>query len=137
MSHSIEVRVPFLDHAVAEWCLAIPPRLKRARREKRVLRRAMAGDLPPEIRDRKKRGLAGPQGDWLGPSPPRFVAELLSPEGLRAKGWFDPPRVARRMSSRGHAGTGSTERAFCSALIDLSITAVVENSQTTSTRPGM
>ena len=42
MAWSLEVRVPFLDHEVAEWCLAMPPDLKQARREKRVLRRRAA-----------------------------------------------------------------------------------------------
>ncbi|HUF90062.1 MAG TPA: asparagine synthase (glutamine-hydrolyzing), partial [Gemmatimonadota bacterium] len=41
MAWSLEVRVPFLDHHVVEWCLAMPPTLKQARREKRVLRRAL------------------------------------------------------------------------------------------------
>jgi asparagine synthase (glutamine-hydrolysing) len=95
MAWSVEVRVPFLDHQVAEWCLAIPPGLKQARPEKRVLRRALVDDLPPEILRRPKRGLSGPSARWLREAPPPFVEELLSPESLLAKGWFDPERVAR------------------------------------------
>ena len=114
MAWSIEVRVPFLDHEVAEWCLAIPPRLKRARPEKRVLRRALARDLPPEILARPKRGLRGPPAGWLGPRPLRFVADLLSPEGLRAKGWFDPERgaaVGRPPRGSSRCAPGVTGRA--------------------------
>jgi asparagine synthase (glutamine-hydrolysing) len=95
MAWSVEVRVPFLDHEVAEWCLAMPPALKQSRREKRVLRRALADDLPPEILRRPKRPLGGPSARWLRGALPPFVEELLSPENLRAKGWFDPERVAR------------------------------------------
>ena len=95
MAWSLEVRVPFLDHEVVEWCLAMPPRLKQARREKRVLRRALERDLPPEILARRKRPLSGPGKSWLRDGLPPFGEELLSPASLAAKGWFDPARVAR------------------------------------------
>jgi len=95
MAWSLEVRVPFLDHEVAEWCLAMPPALKQARREKRVLRRALERDLPREVVRRRKRGLGGPTSSWLRGELPPFAEELLSPESLRLKGWFDPSRVAR------------------------------------------
>jgi asparagine synthetase B (glutamine-hydrolysing) len=94
MAWSVEVRVPFLDHEVAEWCLAMPPALKQSRPEKRVLRRALADDLPSEILRRPKRGLSGPSARWLRGALPPFVEALLSPESLQAKGWFDPERVA-------------------------------------------
>ena len=114
MAWSIEVRVPFLDHEVAEWCLAIPPRLKRARPEKRVPGARWPETLPPEILARPKRGLRGPPAGWLGPRPLRFVADLLSPEGLRAKGWFDPERgaaVGRPPRGSSRCAPGVTGRA--------------------------
>jgi len=95
MARSVEVRVPFLDHEVAEWCLAMPPGLKQSRREKRVLRRAMERELPREILERPKRPLGGPSARWLRGELPAFAEELLSEESLRGKGWFDPQRVAR------------------------------------------
>jgi asparagine synthase (glutamine-hydrolysing) len=55
----------------------------------------LVDDLPPEILRRPKRGLSGPSARWLREAPPPFVEELLSPESLLAKGWFDPERVAR------------------------------------------
>jgi asparagine synthase (glutamine-hydrolysing) len=106
MACSVEVRVPFLDHEVAEWCLAMPPRLKRAWREKRVLRRALARELPREILERTKRGLGGPSAAWFRGAPaPRFVDELLSPESLRTKGWFDPERIRRAREIDRSGGT--------------------------------
>jgi asparagine synthase (glutamine-hydrolysing) len=93
MAWSIEMRVPFLDHEVAEWCLAMPPSLKRGRPEKKVLRRALAEDLPREILERPKRPLRGSPGDL-----PPFAAELLSPEKLREKGWFDPESVTHALA---------------------------------------
>ena len=95
MAWSVEVRVPFLDHEVAEWCLAMPPRFKQSRPEKRVLRHALARELPSEIVSRPKRGLGGPSSRWLRGDLPPFAEELLSPESLEAKGWFDARRVVR------------------------------------------
>jgi asparagine synthase (glutamine-hydrolysing) len=95
MAWSVEIRVPFLDHEVAEWCLAMPPRFKQARREKRVLRRALADELPVEILGRRKRGLAGPTASRMRGELPPFAEELLSPESLKDKGLFDADRVAR------------------------------------------
>jgi asparagine synthase (glutamine-hydrolysing) len=73
----------------------MPPELKQARREKRVLRRALANDLPAEILARRKRGLGSPSAKWLRGELPPFAEELLSAESLAAKGWFDPARIAR------------------------------------------
>ncbi|HET6638064.1 MAG TPA: asparagine synthase (glutamine-hydrolyzing), partial [Gemmatimonadota bacterium] len=95
MAWSVEIRVPFLDHEVVEWCLAMPPELKQSRHEKRVLRRALANDLPAEILARRKRGLGSPSAKWLRGELPPFAEELLSAESLTAKGWFDAERVAR------------------------------------------
>jgi asparagine synthase (glutamine-hydrolysing) len=61
MAHSLEARVPFLDHELAEFCAAIPPWVKmRGLCEKHVLRRAMHGILPPEICRRRKFGMSAP-----------------------------------------------------------------------------
>jgi asparagine synthase (glutamine-hydrolysing) len=94
MAHGLEVRVPLLDHELVEMCAHIPPSLKvRWGREKYILRRALRGDLPPEILWRKKRGLAIPYSQWMRVLPP-FAADLLTPDQVRRRGYFDPPTVA-------------------------------------------
>ena len=95
MVHGLEARSPFLDHEVAEWCLAMPAGLKQSRPEKRVLRRALAGELPSEIVSRPKWGLGGPSSRWLRGDLPPFAEELLSTESLKTKGWFDARCVTR------------------------------------------
>jgi asparagine synthase (glutamine-hydrolysing) len=53
--NSIENRVPFLDHRLVEFVLAIAPNLhSRLFWDKRILREAMRGLLPPEIAERPK-----------------------------------------------------------------------------------
>ena len=55
MYHSLEVRVPFCDHKIAEYMYAVPWEFKEYRgAEKGLLRYAMKGFLPDEILWRKK-----------------------------------------------------------------------------------
>jgi asparagine synthase (glutamine-hydrolysing) len=57
MAHSLEVRVPFLDHHVVEFCAAIPPGHKVRRLDtKHVLKRAVRGLVPDSIIDKPKIG---------------------------------------------------------------------------------
>ena len=55
MYHSLEVRVPFCDHRIAEYMYAVPWEYKEYRgAEKGLLRHAMEGILPKEVLWRKK-----------------------------------------------------------------------------------
>jgi len=95
MAYSVEARVPFLDHPLVEFCARIPPGVKmKWLREKHILRRAMESVLPPDILNRKKRGLQVPMDTWLRAPLPEFAAERMSEPALRQSGYFDPARVA-------------------------------------------
>ncbi|MFI5013586.1 MAG: asparagine synthase (glutamine-hydrolyzing) [Hyphomicrobiales bacterium] len=67
MAHSIEARVPFLDHPLVEFSLALGNDHKMQGAEtKSVLRRAMSGVLPDAVRDRRdKLGFATPEESWF------------------------------------------------------------------------
>ena len=94
MAHSLEARVPFLDHEFIEFCAKIPPTLKMKRlQEKYILRRAVKKLLPKEIVGRKKRGLSAPFDQWLRKKLPDFAVAMLSGESLSQKGYFRPLAV--------------------------------------------
>lgn len=67
MAHSIEARVPFLDHPLVEFCLGLGNDHKIVGGDtKRVLRRAMTGILPTSIKERRdKLGFATPEERWF------------------------------------------------------------------------
>ena len=67
MAHSLEVRVPFLDHRVVEYCSRVPADLKvRRLTTKYVLRHAARGLLPDNIIDKRKLGFfRGAAAGWL------------------------------------------------------------------------
>jgi asparagine synthase (glutamine-hydrolysing) len=90
MAHSLEVRVPFLDHHVVELCSRIPSRLKvRGNTTKYVLKQAARGIVPQRIIDKPKIGFfynavdawfhaqaAGAISDYLLGPEPRYEAFL-------------------------------------------------------------
>jgi asparagine synthase (glutamine-hydrolysing) len=67
MAHSIESRVPFLEPELVGFGLSLSPDLKiRGGYTKAVLRDALKGVIPEEIRNRKdKLGFPAPEIDWL------------------------------------------------------------------------
>jgi asparagine synthase (glutamine-hydrolysing) len=67
MAHSIEARVPFLDHPLVEFSLALGNAHKFVGADtKRVLRRAMADTLPRQVAERRdKLGFATPEETWF------------------------------------------------------------------------
>lgn len=67
MAHSLEVRVPFLDHRVVEYCARIPSSLKvHGLTTKHVLRAAARGLVPDRVIDKPKRGFFRATADaWL------------------------------------------------------------------------
>jgi asparagine synthase (glutamine-hydrolysing) len=97
MAHSLEVRVPFLDHRVVELAARIPSRLKvRRGTTKFLLRHAARGLVPDSVLDKPKVGffnrtvnrwleaqLEGAAGDFLLDSEPAF-ADFLDPGGVRS-----------------------------------------------------
>jgi asparagine synthase (glutamine-hydrolysing) len=67
MAHGIEARVPFLDHRLVEFTLALGDRHKLVGGDtKRVLRRAMSDILPARVRTRRdKLGFTTPEEVWF------------------------------------------------------------------------
>jgi asparagine synthase (glutamine-hydrolysing) len=109
MAHSLEVRVPFLDHPFVEFCAGIPPALKMTGlREKTVLRRAMRGVLPGSIRRRPKFAFISPFDHWLCKGLPGPARELLLTAGGDTPPLFRPEGVRRLLEehSRGQRAWG-------------------------------
>jgi asparagine synthase (glutamine-hydrolysing) len=95
MAHSVEGRLPFLDHRVVEFAARLPVRLKmKGLKEKYLLKKAMHGLLPPEILDRKKQPYMAPDiPSFFGAITPQYVDHLLSSASLRQSGLFNVDMV--------------------------------------------
>jgi len=67
MAHSLEARVPFLDHRIVEFSMSLKPNLKVPDRNatKVLLKSALESILPADIIHRKKQGFAAPIDNWM------------------------------------------------------------------------
>lgn len=121
MAHSIEGRVPFLDHRVIEFANRLPPSFKiRGLTEKYLLRRALADLLPADISTRTKQPYRAPDSACFfegGVAIPA-AAEALDPQRLRDAGIFDPAAVARLVEKcrNGRATGFADNQAFVGVL---------------------
>jgi len=95
MAHSIEARVPLLDHPLVELAARIPPELQlQGRVGKALFKRALAGRVPRPILDRPKRGFAVPLGAWFRGRLSNVLRELLLSERSQRRGIFEPAYLA-------------------------------------------
>jgi asparagine synthase (glutamine-hydrolysing) len=99
MAHSLEARVPFLDHHVIAFARTIPTGLRiRGITKKYLLRRAMADRLPRSVITGKKRGFNVPLPAWIRGELRGFFRDHLGPEALRSIGLFDAAVVGRLLA---------------------------------------
>lgn len=90
MAHSLEGRVPYLDHTFVEYSFAIPSSLKiRYFREKYILRQAAKKYLPMEIIKRRKDHFFVPIHLWLQKELRTTVDKILSPENIAKTGYIN------------------------------------------------
>ncbi|MBI3895003.1 MAG: asparagine synthase (glutamine-hydrolyzing) [Acidobacteria bacterium] len=81
MANALELRVPFLDHKLVEFCAGLPTKFKlHGFQDKFLLRQAMGKVLPKPILERPKKGFPVPTGEWLRIPMREFAHDvLLSP----------------------------------------------------------
>ena len=82
MAHSLEARVPLLDHEVVEFAFMQPPDMKlrsvgEDKVTKYILKKTMEKYLPADIIYRRKQGFDIPVGDWLKEGLLRVVGEKI------------------------------------------------------------
>ena len=95
-----ERRFPFLDRDLWEFVLAIPrEQILRARERRSLMRRALAGILPDEIRNRRRKAfvarspLLSVLGDWSA------LGQRSEPLAVTHMGIVDAPRLFQSMEN--------------------------------------
>ena len=91
MQHSLEVRVPFLDHILMEFATSIPSELKVTifGQKKHILKKAITNILPQEVISHRKQGFEGPMTRWLQTDLKNYVIKTLSKENLNKHEFFN------------------------------------------------
>jgi asparagine synthase (glutamine-hydrolysing) len=118
MAHSLEVRVPFVDHEFIEHVFPLPDRTKVGSlgKAKQLLRRALKDRLPAEHFKAPKRGFVGPTSAWLRNELRDMITDELSPARLQRTGMFDAPTVTRLLDehfSKRHDRAGILWELLC------------------------
>lgn len=101
MAHSIEARVPLLDHTLVEFINRIPPEYKvRGGKRKYVLKQAAAQLLSPDILERKKHGFTVPLQYWFKKELKDYIQQILLEKRTIQRGYFDPRYLKSLMQGR-------------------------------------
>lgn len=96
MAHSLEIRVPLIDHEVVEFVCGLRVGWeKRWGHPKRLLTQSLEDILPAALLNRKKQGFAFPMEKWMNEDLREIIEEALSPASVRKRGLFSPPQIER------------------------------------------
>lgn len=96
MATSIESRVPFLDHVLAEWAIRVPSRIQiHGTSGKWILKKAMEGLLPHSIIYRPKLGFPTPWSGWLAGAQLDSIEQLLLESRSMNRGLFKRTAVEK------------------------------------------
>jgi asparagine synthase (glutamine-hydrolysing) len=119
MAHSLEVRVPFLDHELVEYCATIPAELKVRRLEgKHILKRAARGIIPDSVIDRPKVGFFNAAVDaWFRAQTRGAISEYLLRPDPRYADLLERSSVERLVVDHGNGRGHGSGRVLLSILM--------------------
>ena len=90
MATSVEARVPFLDHALVEFAVALPPELKaRGGTGKYLLKKAVEPLLPHDLVYRRKQGFGAPVAEWFRGDFGSRAQQAIRTSSLAERGLLD------------------------------------------------
>jgi asparagine synthase (glutamine-hydrolysing) len=97
MAHSIEARVPFLDHRLVEYAAALPPGWQmRGPWNKHLLREAMRERIPESVRTRaEKFGFPVPVKQWVSDALYGPALEVIGSKAARERGIYNVDNILR------------------------------------------
>ena len=143
MAHSLEARVPLLDHSFVEFAATIPADWKwHQGRTKHIFIKSLRGLLPDEILDRSKKGFGVPLNRWFrGPLRP-LVRELLLSDSCRKRGIFNEAYLNRLITRQEqgrsldfHMWTLMSFELWCRTFLDRKYTPTVSSAKRPAAAP--
>lgn len=99
MAHSLEARVPFLDHELVEFVAKLPSNYKlKGQIGKFLLRASMKNRLPQNTLQRPKEGFNIPASKWLRGELSDLMHDTLTQEHLASMGIWQEQGVRKMMN---------------------------------------
>ena len=98
MWHSLEVRVPLVDHKLVELSAKLPTSYKVNWRQKKILLRKIAANrLPADVVQHRKQGFESPMAAWLRTDLATYAQNTLGQQRLGQNGLFDGQYVSTKL----------------------------------------
>jgi len=120
MAASIEARVPFLDHELAEFVASLPDRCRvRGLTGKWILRAAGRRLIPPRILHRRKVGFRVPVNEWFRRELRGFLADHLQGSASLTRSYYDGAALDRVLAE--HAEGRHNHEKLLWSLLNLEI----------------
>lgn len=111
MAHSLETRVPFLDHRLVEFVATIPAGLKlRGKIGKYILKRSFNKLLPEVIQKRQKHGFTLPVDLWFRGELREMALDVLSENHIKRIGILKPKAVSQMLNDHLQGKANHKER---------------------------
>jgi len=120
MMHSLEVRVPFLDHRLVEYATTIPSSLKvHGLALKYLFKTAMSGVLPDEILVRRKHGFSVPLGSWFRGELSGVVDDILGNPKAKYTRYFRGEEVKKIVDQHRRRARDNTHKIWAILMFEL------------------
>jgi asparagine synthase (glutamine-hydrolysing) len=120
MAASIEARVPFLDHKLAEYVSSLPDRFRvRGLRSKWILREAGKKLIPDRILWRRKVGFRVPVNQWFRREMRDFLSDHLQGNASLTRCYYDGAVLDRVLAE--HVGGRQNREKLLWSLLNLEI----------------
>ncbi len=119
MAHSLEVRVPWIDHKLVEFAVGLPAEWKlRGGQPKAIFADALADVLPRTVLLRRKQGFEIPLATWLRNELRGVLEDTLAPATVLRRGLFNVQRV-QQLHADFVAGRGAYMRVWALVILEL------------------
>jgi len=120
MAASIEARVPFLDHELAEFTSSLPDHYRvRGMRSKWILREACKEILPERVLKRPKVGFRVPVNRWFRGEMREYLLDHLQGGASMTRAYYDPQVLDRILTE--HLGGRQNHEKLLWSLLNLEV----------------
>lgn len=110
MAYSRELRLPFLDHRIVEFCFHLPSKYKiNSGVQKSLMREIMKDYLPDIVNKKPKKAFTAVQVEWFKNHNKNEILAILNSSSFRKRKYWDYKKL---MQAIGHFFEGKIDNSF-------------------------
>jgi asparagine synthase (glutamine-hydrolysing) len=94
MRYGLELRVPYLDHRIVEFCFWLPHKYKINKdSQKYLLRKVMSDKMPKIVNNNEKKAFGAIQTEWFRKDYKEEVYSIINSDTFKSRGYWDNDRL--------------------------------------------